>query len=139
VDARATRYKGSMAVRVALADDNRVLRMCVRELLVRMDIEVVEAGSGRELAGLLDRERFDAVLADVRMPDGSGLDVLRQRRAAGDATPFVVMTGAADPDVAAAQAVVATRILLKPFARDQLRTALTALGLVDDDAARPAS
>jgi two-component system OmpR family response regulator/two-component system response regulator QseB len=119
-----------MAIRVALADDNRVLRMCVRELLARMKIDVVEAATGRELTAMLDRgERFDAVVADVRMPDGGGVDVLKSRRARGDSTAFVVMTGAADDSVVDAQAMPETVVLLKPFSRDQLWDALVALGV----------
>jgi DNA-binding NtrC family response regulator len=126
----ADRYNGNMAIRVALADDNRVLRMCVRELLSRMQIDVVEAANGRELTAMLERgERFDAVVADVRMPDGGGVDVLKSRRACGDSTGFVVMTGAADDSVADAQALPETVVLLKPFSRDQLWNALVSLGV----------
>jgi two-component system, NarL family, response regulator DevR len=118
-----------MSIRVALADDNGLMRRTVRELLVRMHVEVVEAASGRELLAMLDGEHFDAVVADVRMPDGGGIDVLRSRRACGDGTGFVVMTGAADDSVAAARSLAGTVVLMKPFSRDQLRAALTDLGV----------
>jgi DNA-binding NtrC family response regulator len=125
-----SRYNERVGIRVALADDNRVLRLCIRELLVRMQVEVVEAASGRELAKLLADDRFDAVIADVRMPDGGGVDVLKERRAAGDATAFVMMTGAGDHAVADAQALPDTAVLLKPFSREELRAALEGLGVV---------
>jgi DNA-binding NtrC family response regulator len=125
-----SRYNDRVGIRVALADDNRVLRLCIRELLVRMQVEVVEAASGRELAKLLADDRFDAVIADVRMPDGGGVDVLKERRAAGDATAFVMMTGAGDHAVADAQALPDTAVLLKPFSREELRAALEGLGIV---------
>jgi DNA-binding NtrC family response regulator len=118
-----------MSIRVALADDNGLMRRSVRELLVRMHVEVVEATSGRELRAMLDGDRFDAVVADVRMPDGSGIDVLRDCRARGDDTAFVVMTGAADESVIAARDLAATVVLMKPFSRDQLRSALLDLGV----------
>jgi DNA-binding NtrC family response regulator len=119
-----------VAIRVALADDNRVLRLCIRELLARMHVDVVEAASGRELARILAAGRFDAVIADVRMPDGGGVDVLKERRAAGDATAFVMMTGAGDHAVTAAQSLPVTAVLLKPFSREDLRAALEQLGVV---------
>jgi CheY-like chemotaxis protein len=125
-----SRYNERLGIRVALADDNRVLRLCIRELLVRMQVEVVEAASGRELATLLAEGRFDAVIADVRMPDGGGVDVLKARRAAGDATAFVMMTGAGDHAVTDAQALPGTAVLLKPFSREELRAALEKLGVV---------
>jgi DNA-binding NtrC family response regulator len=119
-----------VAIRVALADDNRVLRLCIRELLARMHVDVVEAASGRELARILADGHFDAVIADVRMPDGGGVDVLKERRAAGDATAFVMMTGAGDHAVTDAQALPVTAVLLKPFSREELRAALEQLGVV---------
>ena len=41
----------------------------------------------------LDAESFDVILSDLGLPDGSGHDLLRQARAAGVATPAVVLSG----------------------------------------------
>jgi DNA-binding response OmpR family regulator len=37
-------------------------------------------------------ERFDLLILDVNLPDGSGLDLLRQVRSGGDATPVILLT-----------------------------------------------
>ena len=44
----------------------------------------------------LDRQTFDLVLSDLRLPDGDGLSLLDYMRKKGIATPFMVMTGYAD-------------------------------------------
>ncbi|MCU1416956.1 MAG: DNA-binding response regulator [Schumannella sp.] len=64
-----------MAIRVALADDQQLIRGGFRSLLeAEPDIEVVgEAGTGREAVTLVTREKPDVVLMDIRMPDGDGL------------------------------------------------------------------
>jgi DNA-binding NarL/FixJ family response regulator len=85
-----------MTIRVALADDQQLIRGGFRSLLEsEPDIEVVgEAGTGREAVALVARERPDVVLMDIRMPDGDGLWATEQIVAnpALDHTHVVVVT-----------------------------------------------
>ena len=61
------------------------------------------APSGREaLRRLTSAEHFDLVLTDLRMPDMSGLEMLRAARHLGLRLPFIVITGKGDEDTAAA-------------------------------------
>ncbi|HXD62123.1 MAG TPA: response regulator transcription factor [Lacisediminihabitans sp.] len=62
-------------IRVAIADDQQLIRAGFRSLLeAEPDFEVVgEAGTGAEAVALVTRERPDVVLMDIRMPDGDGL------------------------------------------------------------------
>jgi DNA-binding NarL/FixJ family response regulator len=62
-------------IRVALADDQQLIRGGFRSLLeAEPDLEVVgEAGTGREAVALVTETRPDVVLMDIRMPDGDGL------------------------------------------------------------------
>lgn len=64
-----------MTIRVALADDQQLIRGGFRSLLdAEHDLEVVgEAGTGREAVALVAATRPDVVLMDIRMPDGDGL------------------------------------------------------------------
>ena len=41
---------------------------------------------------MLARERFDLLILDINLPDGSGLELLRQLRAAGNSTPVILLT-----------------------------------------------
>ncbi|MES2171625.1 MAG: response regulator transcription factor [Actinomycetota bacterium] len=62
-------------IRVAIADDQQLIRAGFRSLLeAEPDLEIVgEAGTGAEAVALVTRERPDVVLMDIRMPDGDGL------------------------------------------------------------------
>jgi DNA-binding NarL/FixJ family response regulator len=83
-------------IRVALADDQQLIRAGFRSLLeAEPDLEVVgEAATGREAVALVARERPDVVLMDIRMPDGDGLwateQIVANPRLAG--TRVVVVT-----------------------------------------------
>jgi DNA-binding NarL/FixJ family response regulator len=62
-------------IRVAIADDQQLIRAGFRSLLeAEPDLEIVgEAGTGTEALALVTKERPDVVLMDIRMPDGDGL------------------------------------------------------------------
>ena len=83
-------------IRVALADDQQLIRGGFRSLLeAEPDLEVVgEAGTGREAVALVTETRPDVVLMDIRMPDGDGLWATEQIVAdpALDGTHVVVVT-----------------------------------------------
>ena len=53
---------------------------------------VTLAGSLREGRAVLAGERFDLLILDSNLPDGSGLELLRQLRTAGDRTPVILLT-----------------------------------------------
>lgn len=69
-----------MTIRVAIADDQQLIRAGFRSLLeAEPDLEVVgEAGTGTEAVALVAGTRPDVVLMDIRMPDGDGLWVTEQ-------------------------------------------------------------
>ena len=69
-----------MSIRVALADDQALVRTGFRAILDgRDDIEVVgEAGDGREAIHLVHEQQPDVVLMDIRMPDVDGIEATRQ-------------------------------------------------------------
>jgi len=117
--------------KVVIADDNPILRMCVVDLLGSIALDLCQVDTAHALRSTLAAGRFDAVVTDVRMPGGSGLDVLRERRAAGDSTPFVVMTGSSPEEMSErVRGVDHVFILSKPFTCEELHAALaSALGI----------
>lgn len=115
------------SIRIALADDQplvlRGLGLLLREFA---DLELaVAAASGNELLSLLAQRPVDVVISDIRMADGSGIDVVRGLRARGDATPVILLTTFAD-DVwfRAAVDAGAQGFLLKDAAPDDLHAAI---------------
>ena len=85
--------------RVLIVDDNELNLRLAETLLSRAGFDVTLARTAAEARGrLADRDRrLDVVLMDLRLPDGNGLDVVRELR--GDARlrelPVAAMTGSA--------------------------------------------
>jgi diguanylate cyclase (GGDEF)-like protein/PAS domain S-box-containing protein len=86
---------------VLLIDDDpadvRLIREALREYPTVLTLE--SAGTLAEGFQLLDSERFDAVLLDLGLPDGEGLETLRKARLAAPELPIVVLTGNQDTDL----------------------------------------
>ncbi|MEM7454114.1 MAG: transporter substrate-binding domain-containing protein [Planctomycetota bacterium] len=67
-------------LRILLAEDALVNQMVATNLLRKRGHEVDVAGNGREALELLDRNRYDAVLMDIEMPEMDGMTALRRLR-----------------------------------------------------------
>jgi DNA-binding NtrC family response regulator len=87
-------------MRALVVDDDGDVRALLASVLVKQNISVVTAGSGAEAMTMLGREEFDVVLLDLRLPDASGLEVLRWARGADVDTEFIVLTGHAEVETA---------------------------------------
>ena len=113
-------------VRVALADDQALVRAGLRALLLQQDIVVVfEAEDGADLLLKLTGQPVDVVLSDIRMPGTDGIEALLQLRARGDATPVLLLTTFDDSDLLLrATDAGAQGFLLKDAAPEDLREAI---------------
>ena len=118
---------------VILAEDDTEFRRLLASVLQQEGYEVVEAPDGLALLASLEntltvrRERPDAflVVADVRMPGLSGLDVLAILRCATWRTPVILITAFGDEAThAEGQELGAVAVLDKPFDVDVLRAAV---------------
>lgn len=82
-----------MSVRILIVDDDPLVRGGLRLILESETISVVgEAADGSEALILIERERPDLVLLDIRMPTIDGITVTRTLRDAGDTTRILVLT-----------------------------------------------
>ena len=113
-------------VRVALADDQALVRAGLRALLQQQGIAVVfEAEDGADLLSKLPGQPVDVVLSDIRMPGIDGIEALQQLRARGDATPVLLLTTFDDSDLLLrATDAGAQGFLLKDAAPEDLRDAV---------------
>jgi DNA-binding response OmpR family regulator len=81
--------------KVLIADDSRVFRALVVEVLKEHGLEVLEAANGREALDLLLNQRPQLVILDALMPLLSGFDVITKlREKASDYRPVVFMVTA---------------------------------------------
>jgi two-component system LytT family response regulator len=111
-------------LRLLVVDDEPLIRAGIRSGLSTIDgIEIVgECDSGTRAVEAILAESPDLVLLDVQMPDGTGLDVVRQvgpRR-----MPPVVFVTAYDEYAVQAFEFNAVDYLLKPFDDERLRSAI---------------
>jgi two-component system response regulator DevR len=95
-------------IRVFLVDDHEVVRRGVAEVIdAEPDLEVIgEAGSVVEARGRIVATQPDVALLDVRLPDGSGVDICRELHSEGSGIHCLILTGY-DDDEALYSAVIA--------------------------------
>lgn len=80
-------------MRILLVDDHALFRIGLEGLLERREIEVVASvGDGREGIELARELKPDVVLLDMRMPEVTGIQVLRELRDEGVEIPIVMLT-----------------------------------------------
>ena len=113
---------------VLVVDDEPGLRETIAIALRRAGFDVVAAPGTRQAKSALSQGRFDVVVTDLVMPDGSGIDVLNAAREHDPTTQVVVITAYATTD----QAVRAMRagaydFVQKPFSREVLEEALASV------------
>ena len=77
---------------ILLVEDKASLRNAMRLTLENAGYSVTESADARSAANEISTTRHRLVLTDLRMPNGSGLDVLRAARAADSDVPVIVMT-----------------------------------------------
>ncbi|TDU05154.1 LuxR family two component transcriptional regulator [Streptomyces sp. 846.5] len=92
--------KQSGHIRVFLLDDHEVVRRGVHELLsLDDDIEIVgEAGTAAEALTRIPVTRPDVAVLDVRLPDGSGVEVCREIRSRQPETKCLMLTSFSDDE-----------------------------------------
>lgn len=109
--------------RVLVADDDDAVRRAAHELLGRFGCEVETAHNGDEALLMARSFQYDAVLADIRLPDMSGYECFCQLREIQDDLPVILMTGFGyDPghSIVKARQAGLKAVLYKPFRLDQL-------------------
>ncbi len=100
---------------ILVVDDDALLRRQLAAQLERLGVDVTSAATVAEARNLAQELSYDFVLLDVHLPDGSGIDLLRQR-AFGSTQGVIIMT--ADGGVSGAVEAVrlgALDYLVKPF------------------------
>ena len=90
-------------IKVLLIEDNDVDAQLTQDLLSEWSTEEFQVARATTLAeglSLLSRERFDAMLLDLSLPDAFGLSTVREVHAASPTIPVVVLSGVSDQNLA---------------------------------------
>ncbi len=135
--------KVERGLRVLLAEDNAVNQRLAIAVLEKRGHQVVLAGNGREALDALARERFDAVLMDVQMPEMDGFEAtaaIRAREVGSTHTPVIAMTAhAMKGDRERCLAAGMDGYVSKPLRPDELFAVLERLVPAPPDALPPAA
>ena len=113
---------GGSKPRILIVDDEPSMRDMLRIVLRRDGYDVVVAANGAEAIAILEKERVDLLLSDIRMPDVGGVDVLRAAKNLNRDIIAFMMTAFASTDSAVeAMRLGAVDYFTKPFNMDELR------------------
>ncbi|HVV67108.1 MAG TPA: response regulator transcription factor [Candidatus Saccharimonadales bacterium] len=108
-------------------DDNVELIESLRHFLAAGSA-ITSATQGKEGLGLAAKNRYDAIILDLGLPDISGKDVCVQLRKRGVQTPILVLSGIKDADIKVSLLEAgADDYMTKPFTIDELRARLFVL------------
>ncbi len=113
-----------MTATVVLADDEAIIRLDLKEILLEAGYQVLgEAGNGEDALALIETHQPDLALLDVKMPKMTGLEIAA--KVAGGSTAVVLLTAFSQREMIdeARNADVAA-YLVKPFRRNELLPAL---------------
>jgi len=108
--------------KILVVDDEPSILKLLKEALAQWGYHVACVGTGTEALEAIRTELFDAAITDIRMPEMSGLDLLREIKRHDESIEVVVMTGY--PTIASAVEALkegAYDYLSKPLILDELR------------------
>jgi two-component system, NtrC family, response regulator PilR len=108
--------------RILVVDDERSMRELMAIVLRREGYDVLLAENGRSAIDLLQREPVDLLISDIKMPDVSGVEVLRAAKAVDRDILGIMVTAFASTETAVeAMRLGACDYLSKPFDVDLLK------------------
>ncbi len=115
-------------MRVLIVEDDAAVCRIVRHQLESRGVGIVSAGSVAASREALAREDFQAIILDLTLPDGSGLELLGELRASGSSAHVIVLTGAgSEADRVHAIEYGADDYVVKPFFARELAARVLAV------------
>src|SRR4030065_99022 len=114
------------SLQLLVIDDEPAIRQVLVSHLHKAGYSVEQAGDGETALEKLSRGDVDIALCDIKLPGLSGIDLLRQARAAGMDTAFIMMTAFASVDTAIEGIKAgAADYMIKPLNNEELLHRLT--------------
>ena len=87
-------------MKILVIDDERAIRNSLKEILSDEGCAVETAENGEEGLQAADKEKYDVIFCDIKMPGMDGIEVLGKLVEAGIETPVVMISGHGDIDTA---------------------------------------
>ncbi len=83
-------------MRILVIDDERAIRYSLKEILEMESYEVETAENGAEGLQKAEKEKYDAIFCDIKMPEMDGMETLGRLQADGVESPVIMISGHAD-------------------------------------------
>lgn len=107
--------------KILVVDDDPLICEFIAETFRRKNIEVTKAENGKNAIALIAEKNFDLVFIDLRMPEITGIEVLRKVKEISPSTMSVIITGFGSIESAVeAMRLGAFNYLIKPFTADTI-------------------
>lgn len=116
-----------------IVDDSKVIRMVAKKILQDLEFETVEAADGQQALDACLSAMPDGVLLDWNMPVMSGIEFLRELRAAPGGDKPVVVFCTTENDIEHIQEAIeagANEYIMKPFDSEIIQAKFTQVGLL---------
>lgn len=103
--------------RILLVDDEEIIQIGISKYLSNSGYNVTLANSLKQARLKIETEVFDAILLDIKLPDGTSLDLIKEIATKfSSLTPVIVISGVADVNTAVeAMRMGATNFITKPM------------------------
>jgi len=121
-------------MKILVADDNHILANVLADYLRLRGHEILTTYDGRSASACCRRQRFDAIVIDLLMPDIHGIEVLEQLYADGRMPRTILISGFPEllDEIAPRLATIRVEnVIQKPFLFAELDEVLTQLGPSD--------
>jgi PAS domain S-box-containing protein len=117
--------RGGRKLRVLLVEDNAATLMVLEKLLTRVGHDVCTAGNIRDGLKLALESELDLVISDLGLPDGSGLELMRELRPMKPDLPAIALSGyGMEQDIERSKEAGFTEHLTKPVELSTLEAAI---------------
>lgn len=83
-------------MKILIVDDERAIRNSLKEIFEMEGYEVDTAENGAAACEMAEKEKYDAIFCDIKMPGMDGIEVLTKLTADGVETPIIMISGHAD-------------------------------------------
>lgn len=108
-------------ISILLVEDDISFSVMLERFLKRKDFQVEIAHSIEKAFTKLKAEKYDLIFTDLRLPDGSGLELLEKMKETDPSLPIIMMTGYAEvPSAVQAMKLGAFDYISKPFNQDEV-------------------
>lgn len=82
-----------------IVDDEEQIVSSLKYILQKLANEIYTASNGREALEIIAANDIHCIISDIRMPNMNGVEFLKELRARGNNTPFIVYTGHGDHEL----------------------------------------